>query len=159
MSLPEGAGRSAQAAIVAALAVVQSGRRIVADIELKTSFDRVNHDILIDRLGRTITDRWMIRLVRASLDPGVMDSGIMDAGIMDSGTMLQRVQGTPQGGSRRRFWPMGCLMRWTRNWSAVAEPSSAMWMMRPSLSAATRQAGERASGSCVSGARSRDGCA
>jgi exosome complex RNA-binding protein Csl4 len=68
-----GAGRSAQAAIVAALAVVQSGRRIVADIELKTSFDRVNHDILIDRLGRTITDRWMIRLVRASLDPGVMD--------------------------------------------------------------------------------------
>jgi RNA-directed DNA polymerase len=73
MSLPEGAGRSAQAAIVAALAVVQSGRRIVADIELKTSFDRVNHDILIDRLGRTITDRWMIRLVRASLDPGVMD--------------------------------------------------------------------------------------
>ncbi len=29
---------------------VQSGRRIVVDVDLEKFFDRVNHDILIDRL-------------------------------------------------------------------------------------------------------------
>jgi RNA-directed DNA polymerase len=67
---------------------VQSGRRIVVDVDLEKVFDRVNHDILIDRLGRTITDRRIIRLVRPYLDAGIMDAGIVQ----------QRVEGTPQGG-------------------------------------------------------------
>ena len=81
-------GRSAQAAVLAAQSFVQSGRRIVVDVDLEKFFDRVNHDILIDRLGRKITDRRIIRLVRAYLDAGIMDAGIVQ----------QRVQGTPQGG-------------------------------------------------------------
>jgi RNA-directed DNA polymerase len=81
-------GRSAQAAVLAAQSLVQSGRRIVVDVDLEKFFDRVNHDILIDRLGRRIPDRRIIRLVRAYLDAGIMDGGIVQ----------QRLQGTPQGG-------------------------------------------------------------
>lgn len=51
-------------------------------------FDRVNHDILIDRLRRKVPDLRMLRLVRAYLDAGIMDGGLVQ----------QRQQGTPQGG-------------------------------------------------------------
>jgi RNA-directed DNA polymerase len=48
----------------------------------------VNHDILIDRLGRRIDDTGVIRLMRAYLN----------AGIMDGGMQVERHLGTPQGG-------------------------------------------------------------
>jgi RNA-directed DNA polymerase len=53
-----------------------------------SSFDRVNHDILIDRLNKRIGDVGITRLVRAYLNSGIMDGGIS----------RQRDQGTPQGG-------------------------------------------------------------
>ena len=81
-------GRSAQAAVLAAQAFVQSGRRVVVDVDLEKFFDRVNHDILIDRLRRKVPDLRMLRLVRAYLDAGIMDGGLVQ----------QRQQGTPQGG-------------------------------------------------------------
>ena len=43
-------GRRAHDAVLAAPAYVQSGRRVVVDVDLEKFFDRVNHDILIDRL-------------------------------------------------------------------------------------------------------------
>lgn len=49
-------GRRAQDAVLAAQAYVQSGRRIVVDVDLSKFFDRVNHDILIDRLRKRIDD-------------------------------------------------------------------------------------------------------
>jgi len=45
-------GRSAHQAILAAQTYVQQGRRIVVDVDLEKFFDRVNHDILIDRLRK-----------------------------------------------------------------------------------------------------------
>jgi len=50
-------GRSAHEAVLAAQSYVQSGRRIVVDVDLEKFFDRVDHDILIDRLRRTLTGR------------------------------------------------------------------------------------------------------
>jgi len=52
------------------------------------SFDRVNHDILIDRLSKRIGDAGVIRLIRAYLHSGIMTGGVVQ----------QRYQGTPQGG-------------------------------------------------------------
>ena len=43
-------GRRARDAVKAARAYVQSGKRVVVDVDLAKFFDRVNHDILIDRL-------------------------------------------------------------------------------------------------------------
>ena len=81
-------GRRAHDAVKAARAYVQSGKRVVVDVDLAKFFDRVNHDILIDRLGRRIDDAGVIRLVRAYLN----------AGIMDGGVVVERQMGTPQGG-------------------------------------------------------------
>jgi group II intron reverse transcriptase/maturase len=50
-------GRRAHDAVLAAQGYVQSGRKIVVDVDLEKFFDRVNHDILIDRLriSRNVT--------------------------------------------------------------------------------------------------------
>ena len=42
-----------------------------------TFFDCVNHDILIDRLRRRVSDAGVIRLVRAYLNAGIMDGGVV----------------------------------------------------------------------------------
>jgi len=81
-------GRRAHDAVLAAQSYVQSGRRVVVDVDLEKFFDRVNHDILIDRLHKRIDDAGVIRLVRAHLNAGVMDGGVA----------LERYEGTPQGG-------------------------------------------------------------
>lgn len=81
-------GRSAHDAVLAAQSYVQSGRRIVVDVDLEKFFDRVNHDILIDRLRKKISDAGVIRLIRAYLNAGVMDGGVVQ----------ERAMGTPQGG-------------------------------------------------------------
>jgi RNA-directed DNA polymerase len=81
-------GRRAQGAVLAAQAYVQSGRRVVVDVDLEKFFDRVNHDILIDRLDKRIGDAGVIRLIRAYLNSGIMTGGVVQ----------ERYQGTPQGG-------------------------------------------------------------
>ncbi|WP_115666982.1 group II intron reverse transcriptase/maturase [Cupriavidus taiwanensis] len=81
-------GRRAHDAVLAAQSYVQSGRRVVVDVDLEKFFDRVNHDILIDRLQKRIGDAGVIRLIRAYLNSGLMDGGVV----------LQRYDGTPQGG-------------------------------------------------------------
>lgn len=81
-------GRRAHEAVVAAQTYVQSGRRIVVDVDLEKFFDRVNHDILIDRLQKRIPDAGVIRLIRAYLNSGIMSDGVVQ----------ERYQGTPQGG-------------------------------------------------------------
>ena len=81
-------GRSAHQAVLAAQAHVQSGKRIVVDVDLEKFFDRVNHDILLDRLQKRIHDAGVIRLIRAYLNSGIMTAGVVQ----------ERSQGTPQGG-------------------------------------------------------------
>jgi RNA-directed DNA polymerase len=80
--------RSARDAVKTAKAHVQSGRRVVVDVDLEKFFDRVNHDILIDRLGKRIEDAGVIRLIRAYLNSGIMTGEVVQ----------QRQRGTPQGG-------------------------------------------------------------
>jgi group II intron reverse transcriptase/maturase len=81
-------GRRAHDAVLAAQSYVQSGLRVVVDVDLEKFFDRVNHDILIDRLRKRIDDAGVIRLIRAYLNSGIMRDGVVQ----------ERYQGTPQGG-------------------------------------------------------------
>jgi group II intron reverse transcriptase/maturase len=81
-------GRSAHQAVCQAQRYVQSGRRWVVDVDLAQFFDRVNHDILMGLLAKRIVDARILRLIRRYLE----------AGIMATGVVVERHEGTPQGG-------------------------------------------------------------
>lgn len=80
--------RSAHDAVMAAKRYVQEGGRFVVDVDLEKFFDRVNHDVLMGRLAKRIPDRRVLGLIRRYLDAGVMVSGVV----------MERYEGTPQGG-------------------------------------------------------------
>ena len=81
-------GRSAQQAVRRAQEYQRAGKRWVVDIDLKQFFDEVNHDILMNRVGRKVKDRRVLTLIRAYLRAGVMVGGLVS----------QMSKGTPQGG-------------------------------------------------------------
>lgn len=81
-------GRRAHEAVLQAQRHVQDGYRVVVDVDLEKFFDRVNHDVLMERLSRRIADKAVLRLIRRYLE----------AGIMGNGVVMERFEGTPQGG-------------------------------------------------------------
>jgi hypothetical protein len=81
-------GRCAHDAVREARRYAQEGFRVVVDVDLEKFFDRVNHDILMERLSRRIADKAVLRLIRRYLK----------AGILDAGLVRERHEGTPQGG-------------------------------------------------------------
>ena len=81
-------GRNAHQAVKAARQYVAEGRRFVVDMDLEKFFDRVNHDILMEKLSKKIGDGRVMRLIRRYLEAGMMAEGIVSP----------RTEGTPQGG-------------------------------------------------------------
>jgi RNA-directed DNA polymerase len=81
-------GRRAHEAILAAQSYIQSGCSWVVDVDLEKFFDRVNHDVLMGKLAERIADRRVLGLIRRYLE----------AGIMAHGVVIERHEGTPQGG-------------------------------------------------------------
>jgi group II intron reverse transcriptase/maturase len=81
--------RSAHQAIDEARRYYEEGYTTVVDIDLKSYFDTVNHDILMDLVEKKgISDVVVLHIIRRSLISGVMEGGIV----------TQRTEGTPQGG-------------------------------------------------------------
>jgi len=81
-------GRSAQQAVLAARKYAAEGRRWVVDLDLEKFFDRVNHDVLMSRLARRMSDKRVLGLIRRYLQSGMMAGGVVSP----------RAEGTPQGG-------------------------------------------------------------
>ncbi|MBT8428423.1 MAG: group II intron reverse transcriptase/maturase [Gammaproteobacteria bacterium] len=81
-------GRNAHQAAQAAQRYVAGGRRWVVDLDLEKFFDRVDHDLLMGRLGQKIEDRRVLQLIRRYLEAGMMAEGVTSP----------RTEGTPQGG-------------------------------------------------------------
>jgi RNA-directed DNA polymerase len=81
-------GRNAHQAVKAAKQYVAEGRRFVVDMDLEKFFDRVNHDLLMEKLSKKIGDGRVLRLIRRYLEAGMMADGMVSP----------RTEGTPQGG-------------------------------------------------------------
>ncbi len=81
-------GRSAPQAVKAAQRYAQEGKDWVVDIDITQFFDHVNHDILMDRIGQTIRDKRVLRLIGRYLRSGVLVEGVR----------VSSAEGTPQGG-------------------------------------------------------------
>jgi RNA-directed DNA polymerase len=67
---------------------IAEGNRWVVDLDLEKFFDRVNHDKLIATMARRVSDKRMLKLIRAILESGVMENGLVSP----------VEEGTPQGG-------------------------------------------------------------
>ena len=81
-------GRSAKQAVLRAREHIKEGFRHVVDMDLAKFFDRVNHDKLMARVARKVTDKRVLRLTRSYLEAGVMIGGMFE----------RTKEGTPQGG-------------------------------------------------------------
>jgi RNA-directed DNA polymerase len=81
-------GRSAHQAVAAAQQYIVAGYRWVVDLDLEKFFDRVNHDKLMAKIAERVSDKRLLKLIRAFLRAGVMEGGLVSP--VD--------EGTPQGG-------------------------------------------------------------
>jgi len=80
--------RGAHDALKQAKSYVKAGYTWVVDIDLEKFFDRVNHDILMSKLAKRIGDKRLLRIIRRFLTAGTMQNGVV----------MNRQEGTPQGG-------------------------------------------------------------
>lgn len=80
--------RSAHGAIASAQRAITSGKTWVVDVDLKSFFDLVDHDVLMTKVARRISDKQLLGLIGRYLRASTLVNGVEVA----------RTQGTPQGG-------------------------------------------------------------
>ena len=80
--------RTAHQAVAKAQQYIACGHGWVVDLDLEKFFERVNHDRLMAARVRRVSDKRMLKLIRAFLESGVMENGLVSP----------VEEGTPQGG-------------------------------------------------------------
>src|SRR3989304_2958419 len=72
-------GRSAHDAVHQVQRYIAEGYRAAVDMDLSKFFDKVNHDVLMNRLSRHVGDKQVLRLIGKYLRAGVMVDGRLQA--------------------------------------------------------------------------------
>jgi len=80
--------RSAHGAAKQVQRTIRRGNRFVVDMDLSKFFDRVQHDVLMSRVARRVSDPQLLTLIGRYLRAGVMVEGVLQP----------TREGTPQGG-------------------------------------------------------------
>jgi RNA-directed DNA polymerase len=80
--------RSAHGAIRKLQGYIKEGYRWAVDMDLEKFFDEVNHDVLMHRVARKVSNKHVLRLIGKYLR----------AGVMHKGRLQPSCKGVPQGG-------------------------------------------------------------
>lgn len=80
--------RSASDALSQATKYINEGRQWIIDLDLKSFFDKVDHDKLMHLISKTVEDKGLLQLIRKYLQ----------CDIVQNGKQVKRRMGTPQGG-------------------------------------------------------------
>lgn len=131
-------GRSGRDAVRQARQFVAEGHRWVVDLDLSKFFDRVNHDVLMERLSRRITDKPLLRLIRKYLAAGMMADGVV----------VRREEGTPQGGPLSPLLANVLLDEWDKLLESRGH-KFCRYADDCNIYVKSRQAGERVMSWCV----------
>lgn len=81
-------GRSAHHAVKKVLKLIQRGYAYAVDIDLEKFFDTVDHDVLMNRVSRRVSEKGILRLIGKYLR----------AGVVVKGNLNETSKGVPQGG-------------------------------------------------------------
>jgi len=81
--------RSPHDAIKRVVKFYDQGYHTVIDLDLKSYFDTVDHDLLMKFIKQYIDDEWLLRIIRKFLTSGVMEGKVFQ----------KSEEGTPQGGN------------------------------------------------------------
>ncbi|MFN8655059.1 MAG: reverse transcriptase domain-containing protein [Candidatus Obscuribacterales bacterium] len=118
-------------AVEAARKHIEGGYRVVVDIDLEKFFDRVNHDVLMNRVTKRISDKRVHKLIRAYLNAGALEGGLTSAS----------KRGYHKADRFRRYSQTRCLIsNLTENWNDGTFTLCDTQMT--AISALSRQAGE-----------------
>ena len=80
--------RSASDALRQSTAYINQGRQWIIDLDLKSFFDKVNHDKLMNLISNEVGDKGLLQLIRKYLQ----------CDMVQKGKLVKRRTGTPQGG-------------------------------------------------------------
>jgi len=83
-------GKSARHAVAHVQDCIKQGNKTAVDIDLSKFFDEVNHDMLMNRIGRKIKDKALMQLIGRYLRAGIAE--------VETGLWFPSDKGVPQGG-------------------------------------------------------------
>ena len=83
-------GKNASQAVLHVKTCIKQGHKVAVDIDLSKFFDEVNHDMLMNRVGRKIKDKALMQLLGKFLRAGIAE--------VETCLWLPSDKGVPQGG-------------------------------------------------------------